>query len=566
MFGLFDRDGWAWAFTKAAAWLLVIIMALGYIPDRAYYFIVSRTIELGILGWSPINLCPPENGAGVPCPVPAGGIVPWQPSPQGVALPQARTQAAGAQLGKNLLLIGGSDGSAATTTTYVAQVDAGSFGAWADGPALPEARSDAAITTLNGTAYLVGGDAPDGKATNTVWTIGLDPDTSELGTWKPVQLADKSDLTLPEARSGAAIVAVSDGIIVAGGRGPDGKPSASVWKSTLDKNGVLGTFAEQPSLAYPVADAELALEGTFLWLFGGADANGPVGGVQRADYGVASTATGSSAPGAPSAAAGTTAPAGATAPATPLASAAAAATSAAATTAPASPGASAAPTEAPSSAPAASAAASAPPAATSAPAPAASAAPGASASASGATDMITKWTTDNSFNLPGPRTGAGGFAANGAIYLVGGSDGSTPKRELYWALPDAGGNLPGGWHHLDQTDLPDGLANPAVVVSGSTVFLLGGEAAGGPVASSMRASLAPQEPFLRLGLVGAVVPGLQIGGEIGQQLGYLAAAGVGTGNFAILIAIGWLFNHREMVRGWWDRRRMQREARPPRES
>jgi N-acetylneuraminic acid mutarotase len=511
MFGLFDQDGWAWAFTKAFAWLLIIIMTLGYIPDRAYYFVVSRTIELGILGWSPINLCPPENGAGVPCPVPAGGIVPWQPSPQGADLPQPRSGASGAQIGKNLLVIGGTDGSAATTTTYVAQVDNGNFGSWAEGPALPEARTDAGIANLNGTAFLVGGLGPDGKATTTVWSIGPDPDTNALGTWTPIQLPDKSNLALPEARSGASVVAVSDGIVVAGGLGPDGKPTATVWKSTLDKNGVLGAFAPQPSLAYPVADADIALEGTFIWLYGGTDASGAVGGVQRASFGDASTATGSAAPGQSPAAASAGAPAASGAPA-------------------------------PSGAPAAS--------------PAASGA---------APQGVAGWTVQDSFNLPGPRTAAAGFAANGALYLVGGSDGTSPKRELYWALPDANGDLPGGWRHLDTTDLPDALSGAAVITSGSTVFLVGGQASGGPVTSALRASLAPQEPFLQLGLVGAVVPGLQIGGQIGQQLGYLAAAGVGTGDFVLLVAIGWLFNHRETVRGWMDRRRIQREAKAPSE-
>ena len=57
------------------------------------------------------------------------------------------------------------------------------------------------------------------------------------------------EVPLPEARSGAAAVAVADGIVVAGGLGPDGKPTATVWKATLDaKTGVLGEFKDQPSL------------------------------------------------------------------------------------------------------------------------------------------------------------------------------------------------------------------------------------------------------------------------------------------------------------------------------
>jgi len=48
-FGLFDADGWGWASAKATFWFIAIIFLLGYIPDRAYYFVVNRTIDIGIL-------------------------------------------------------------------------------------------------------------------------------------------------------------------------------------------------------------------------------------------------------------------------------------------------------------------------------------------------------------------------------------------------------------------------------------------------------------------------------------------------------------------------------------
>ena len=51
-----------------------------------------------------------------------------------------------------------------------------------------------------------------------------------------------------------------------------------------------------------------------------------------------------------------------------------------------------------------------------------------------------------------------------------------------------------------------------------------------------------------VGLVGATVPGLKIDGEIGQQLGYLNAAGAGTVNFVILLLVGWAFAHRERAK------------------
>jgi len=509
-FGLFDPDGWAWATTKAVFWLLVIILTLGYIPDRAYYFIVSRTIDLGILAWTPVNLCPPENSTAMPCPVPAGGVLPWQASPSELALPEGRTGGTAAQVGTNLLYIGGSNGSAASDATFVAKLDKGNYGPWATGPALPEARSKAAVANLSGVIYLVGGEGPDGKATDTVWSIGLDPDSGALLTWAPVEGAKKGEnLALPAPRSGAAAIAVTDGIVVAGGWDADGKASTTVWKATTDSTtGKLGAFKEQAPLLQPVADAASAFEGTFAWVYGGSDDKGPVATVQRGSFGGA-----------------------------------------------VSPSASA------SGAPAASAAAS--------PAAASPATPAATPAASGATNTnLTQWAmpaaSNPSANLPAVRTGAAGFAANGALYLVGGSDGTSAKRELYWTLPDSNGNLPaGGWSHLDPTDLPAGVVGGAPVVTGTNVLIIGGTSDGAPLSGAYRASLAPQLPFFRAGLVGVTVPGLQIGGEIGQQLGYLAAAGVGTGNFVILIIIGWAFNHRPQLRAWMERRRAAREAKAP---
>ena len=113
LFGLLDADGWAWASVKAAMWLVIIIVMLGYIPDRAYYLTVNRTIELGIVAWSPVNLCPPENRLQA-CPVPVGGILPWEPSPAAIALPAPRTGGATLQVGTSVLYIGGTDGTAAS--------------------------------------------------------------------------------------------------------------------------------------------------------------------------------------------------------------------------------------------------------------------------------------------------------------------------------------------------------------------------------------------------------------------------------------------------------------------
>ena len=471
LMGLLDADGWGWASVKAAFWFVLMILMLAYLPDRAYYFTVNRTIDLGLLAWSPVNLCPPENQT-LPCPAPVGAIVPWEPSPAGLALPAPRTHGATAQVGVNLLYIGGSDGTAPTKTTYLTTIVKGNFAAWTAGPELPEARTDAAVVTVGSTAYLIGGTGADGKVSDTIWSLTYDQEAKAFGAWAAID-----ELALPAARSGASAIPVSDGVIVAGGITADGSPSTTVWKANLDSKGVLGAFAEQAPLLDGVANATMAQIGDHVWLWGGRDANGPSGAVQRGELGT------------PKAEA-TPAP---NTPAVPL--------------------------------------------------------------------QVLRWGVADAYNMPAARAASSGFAANGALYVVGGADAGGPRPELYWAIPKGDGTI-AQWKHLDQTDLPSpGLEGGGVAVSGATVFVIGGTTADGVQSGTIRANLAPQEPFFQLGLVGVVVPALRIDGQIGQELGYLNAFTVGFVDFGILIVVGWAFAHPQTVRSWIERRRGRRARR-----
>ena len=453
MFGLLDADGWGWAGVKAAVWLVIIILMLGYIPDRAYYLTVNRTVELGVLVWSPINFCDPGNES-LPCPAPVGAIVPWHASPAELSLPAPRTDGGVVQVGTKLLYIGGSDGAAAQSTVYVAEtVQVGNFDRWAEGPALPEPRSDASVLAVSGVIYVIGGYDADGEPTTTVFRLAPDPQTGDLGDWESVD-----DLALEEGRAGAAGVAAPTGILLIGGEGPDG-PTTTTWKSEFDAQGAPGAWEPEASLLRAQADGNAAIIGDYVWLWGGHDGSGPVGAVQRGSIGLAAAA------GLP---------------------------------------------ENPDE------------------------------------GKVVQWAISDAANLPAARDDAAGWSANGILYAVGGADASGPQRELYWALPDTAGNIP-EWKHLEQSDLPVGLQGGAAVVTGPNAVIVGGETADGVVATSYRANTAPQAPFFQLGLVGATVPGLKIEGEIGQQLGYLNAAGAGTVNFIILLLIGWAFAHKEQA-------------------
>ena len=157
----------------------------------------------------------------------------------------------------------------------------GNFDAWTEGPPLPEPRSDASVVQVSGTVYVLGGLDADGAPTTTVFTLTPDPQTGALPDWEVAP----EDLTLLEARSGAAGVAAPDGLLLIGGEGPDG-PVATTWKSRFDAKGALQEWKAEATLLAPQADATAAIVGDHVWLYGGHDANGPTATVQRGDLGL----------------------------------------------------------------------------------------------------------------------------------------------------------------------------------------------------------------------------------------------------------------------------------------
>ena len=469
-FGLLDAGGWAWATLKAAFWFVVIIMLLAYIPDRALYATVQPTIEIGVplqvfnksLNVTPVNLCPASNET-LPCPAPVGAVLPWQPNPPELGLPQARTDAAIVAAGLQTLLVGGSDGKAAQASVYATVIRPdGNIDGWTEGPPLPSPRAGASAVFFSGSAYVIGGLGPDGAPTDTVF-VG----TPEAASGKITAWTESTDLKLLAPRAEAAVVVSGDGIFLVGGRDVGG-PVATVWKAPLNtKTGTLKAWVATGSLPAPRANATAVLLGTHLFVYGGDDAGGPAAAVLRGEIGSAGDAAG----------------------------------------------------------------------------------------------LVTGWSTPTeaaaaTSNLPQARKGAMAFVSNGIFYYVGGEGGA---GELYWTSSDAAGNL-GGWRTLAESALPAdlGLADAAPIVSGSHAFLIGGTAAGVATQGVARTSLAPPQPFFQLGLFYIVVPALGIGGEVGQQLSYLVAAGVATGNFVLLLLIGYAFNHREKTKAFFERIRDRR--------
>ena len=112
-------------------------------------------------------------------------------------------------------------------------------------------------------------------------------------------------------------------------------------------------------------------------------------------------------------------------------------------------------------------------------------------------------------SLPAPRAHASSFTASGTIYVNGGQDAEgTYQASSLWAVPDTTtGDLTGGWHQLQQTDLPMPIARAPMVGVGSTAFIFGGESDAGLSDATMRAGLAPRAAVLPAGHRGRDDPG-----------------------------------------------------------
>lgn len=464
VFGLLDADGWGWATLKATFWFVFIIFVLGYVPDRAYYFTVSPTIDLGYNAVSPVNLCAASNET-LPCPAPAGAVVPWQASPPELALPAGRTAAGAYTSGESAYLIGGSIGGTATATVLTTVVTDGNMAAWQDGPALPDARAGAVVLNLGGTPYVVGGTDASGTVTSTVFrgTVAQ----GVLTGW------EDAAMPLPVALTDASGVSTTTGLYVFGGKTADGSLVATTYHAALATGGTtLSGWQEMTEVPLPEAraGATAVLEGVSAYVLGGMGPNGVTNSVFY---------LGIDSQGDPAVNPATGRPFGWGVSVNESASAA----------------------------------------------------------------------------LPEARQHQTTFTNGGAIYVIGGQDanGATVATN-YWAETNEEDGTIAAWQSLAATDLPSPRAQAASAAIGSDVFLIGGTGAdNAALTDTFRANLAPALPYFRLGAFGVTIPALSITGEIGQQLGYIAAAAAGTGAFIMLMLIGWAYSHRRQTLHFFER-------------
>jgi len=163
-------------------------------------------------------------------------------------LPTALHDAGAAQLGAFTYLFGGGDG--VRQLDAIVRVD-GATGATAPAGRLPSPSSDQAAAAVGGTAYVVGG------YTGTRWL-----DT--IVAWRPGKAA-RVVAHLPTALRYAAVTAVGDRLLIAGGSLPDGTASSDVFEFVP----ALRRVVRIGRLPAPTTHAAAAAVGNVAYVLGG---------------------------------------------------------------------------------------------------------------------------------------------------------------------------------------------------------------------------------------------------------------------------------------------------------
>ena len=195
-----------------------------------------------------------------------GSIGAWE---EGESLPAGRAGMSIASDGRYAVLAGGrSSATTATQDVSIANIwGDGRLGAFKSAPfMLPAARSHAGTVISDGNVYVIGGN--DGtSATSTVWRAKISR-TGALSAWMP--LAE-----LPGARSHHAAFVHGDAIYVVGGLAgdpaADAKPLNDVLRAPINKDGSLGAWATVSTLDAAFSTHAAVVHDGHLYVIGGVE-------------------------------------------------------------------------------------------------------------------------------------------------------------------------------------------------------------------------------------------------------------------------------------------------------
>jgi len=178
------------------------------------------------------------------------------------SLPVARAQGQVIVTRNRIYYLGGYNGGY-LSTVYSAQVyPSGEIGVWTAGTNLPIAICHAQVFITKNRVYLIGGQTTGGTWLNNVYTAPVNADGT-IGSWA-------SGTSLPVALGESSLYVTKNTVYLLGGGNTSG-PSLSVYKASINTDGVIGTWTAGTSLPGVINISPIVCLNNRIYLLGGAN-------------------------------------------------------------------------------------------------------------------------------------------------------------------------------------------------------------------------------------------------------------------------------------------------------
>jgi N-acetylneuraminic acid mutarotase len=264
---MINGDGTLGAFGPAASTLMTGRAGAATAVIGGYVYVIGGTGTGG-----PINNV--ERAA-----IEADGTLDAFATVSGVTLTTARSDAACAIVGDEILVIGGNGASGKLASIERAVVDPdGTLEAFTtDAQTLPTPRAGAAAIATAGSLYVIGGEASSGVKT-IVESAAIAPDGT-LGTF-----AATTGVGLASARAYFTAAVLGSTVYVAGGTGAGGTDIATIESATVAPDGTLGSFSLVSGVQTMVArhGAAVAFARDRVFMIGGSTQTGELASIESA--------------------------------------------------------------------------------------------------------------------------------------------------------------------------------------------------------------------------------------------------------------------------------------------
>ena len=203
-----------------------------------------------------------------------------------LALPGPRAGASAVSVSDGVVVLGGTDGTAATRSVWKSQANAqGVLGAWTEQYPLAQANTDGYAAHVGDVIFVIGGRNDKNEVVATVQQLLVGGPNATVKDPNIVVLSRVSEQTnLPGPRTNLAGFVANGSIYVTGGSDGVGDRTETLW-AIPDANGVIPAWNHlaQTDLGEGIQGASGVAAGSYAFILGGQTAKGATAGSARAN-------------------------------------------------------------------------------------------------------------------------------------------------------------------------------------------------------------------------------------------------------------------------------------------